>query len=49
MILIYEVINIIRILRSEKRRKQQEETDAREQEIERLRAELEELKRGEKR
>lgn len=49
VILIYEVINIIRILRSEKRRKQQEETDAREQEIERLRAELEELKRGEKR
>lgn len=49
IILIYEVVHIIRILQSDKRRKQSEETDAREQEIERLRAELEELKRGEKR
>ncbi len=47
VILIFEVINIVRIVRSDKRRKQQEETAAREQEILRLRAELEELKRGE--
>ena len=47
LILIFEVINIVRIVRSDKRREQQQETAAREQEIERLRRELEELKRGE--
>ena len=47
LILIFEVINIVRIVRSDKRSRQQQETAAREQEIARLRRELEELKRGE--
>lgn len=47
LILIYEIFNIARIVRADRHRKQQEESDAREREIERLRAELEELKRGE--